>query len=96
MKWYEVYDNLIGLASWLDSECWFGGSAEVIYFMEKPWKWEREYGLWLAWREAETEELRERLCEAIGEEATAEDVLSEPEERRPSDWDEQYPDRHYG
>ena len=50
MKWYDAVGNLHDLAQALvdaghgplDDQDW-------IYFLEKPWKWERE---WLAWGEA--------------------------------------------
>ena len=40
--WYQSYDNCICVANILNAEYRFGDTGDVIYFFEKPWKWETE------------------------------------------------------
>jgi hypothetical protein len=41
-KWYEVHENLAGLAGWL-AERDPQDAAQVAAFIEKPWKYEDEW-----------------------------------------------------
>jgi hypothetical protein len=42
LSWYQVYDNVVGLASYLVMEK--GWSArELLWYLEKPWKWTGEW-----------------------------------------------------
>jgi len=81
-KWYETHDNLVGLAEWLNSECcYFSDAGAVIYFFEKPWKWNREYALWKLWNESKEPLFRETIVEAVfDDKITAEQLLAEQEE----------------
>lgn len=98
MKWYETHDNLVGLANWLNSECgYFSDASAAIYFFEKPWKWEREWGIWQAWQSApvmsppKMREFKERCIEAVDDEKmNATDLLAEleDEERDEADYND--------
>lgn len=49
--WHEVHDNLLALARWLkDQGQWdgAGGVGNLIYYFEKPWKYDDE---WKAYQE---------------------------------------------
>lgn len=72
-KWFDTFDNVLGLALWLDfSEISaFQDSRDVIYFFEKPWKWDREYHIWQLWNKADTDEQREFIVEGEMNEDTA-------------------------
>lgn len=81
IKWHETHDNLVGLASWLDSECYaFPDVSNCIRFFEKPWNWDREYDLWLLWQAADSDDVRERCIVAVDESLFAEQVLANLEE----------------
>jgi hypothetical protein len=44
--WYEVHDNLCALARWLKYEGQWdgvGGVGNLLYFFEKPWKYDNEW-----------------------------------------------------
>jgi hypothetical protein len=94
-KWYETHDNLTGLAQWLNSECcYFSDASAVIYYMEKPWKWTREFHLWQLYVKSlsaqargqaiDTPEFTQRCIEAVDDEkVTAESLLAELEEEAP-------------
>ena len=40
--WYQDHDNRLCVANILNAEYRFGDTCDVIYFFEKPWKWETE------------------------------------------------------
>jgi hypothetical protein len=42
MVWYVNHETQLSVARILDSECYFPNTEDVIYFFEKPWKYERE------------------------------------------------------
>lgn len=48
-KWYHVYDNVYGLAQWLDGFSYFSGTDEMLRYFEKPWKWGQEYRCYQLW-----------------------------------------------
>ena len=74
----ETFDNVLGLASWLDSEiCAFAKTSDVIYFFEKPWKWTREYGTWQLWCAADSDEMREFIVNGEIEQKDAETIKAE-------------------
>ena len=56
--WYAVHDNLCALARWLKDEGQWGGDGGVgnlIYFFEKPWKYDDEWRAYQASLEKEKE-----------------------------------------
>ena len=77
-KWYESPDNVYDLAQWLDGEGYFDKTSDMLRFFEKPWKWDREFGLYQLWVLA-SDELRERICAAVAVDTTAEDIQDELE-----------------
>ena len=79
-KWYETYDNVFGLAQWLDGEGYFDKTSDMLRFFAKPWKWTREYGLYQLWQKAVHPELEAICIEAVFDTTTAEDILTEQEE----------------
>lgn len=42
-NWYTDYENIKNLAYWLLSKGKFNSEKDVVYFIEKPWKWEEEW-----------------------------------------------------
>ena len=46
--WLHEYDNVLGLAFWLNEQCWFDDTSAMLSYFEKPQRWEREYFLWRA------------------------------------------------
>lgn len=74
--WHEIYDNVIGLGSWLENEvCYFSDTTRMLEYFEKPWKWTREYELYCAWSETHKDEetLRECLIEAVSDDKQTRD-----------------------
>jgi len=47
VEWWSDHNNLADLWKWLD-EIGFTPGDGPGYFMEKPWKWNREYDTYLA------------------------------------------------
>lgn len=47
-KWFEKHDNLTAFASVLIDLGTFERPKDVLYFFEKPWKWEPEWERWVA------------------------------------------------
>lgn len=41
--WYEYQSNRNALARWLDDHSEFTNPSDVIYYFEKPWKYDREW-----------------------------------------------------
>lgn len=48
LHWYETHDNLVMLATMLDDDGRFDETADVVRFIEKPWKWTAEWERWEA------------------------------------------------
>jgi len=49
--WYFDRDNIFGLARWLKQEGQWdgaGGVGNLIYFFEKPWKYDSEWDAYQA------------------------------------------------
>lgn len=49
--WYAIHDNLLALARWLKEEGHWdgdGGVGNLIYFFEKPWKYDNEWSAYQA------------------------------------------------
>jgi len=49
--WYLDRDNILGLARWLKDEGQWdgaGGVGNLIYFFEKPWKYDNEWDAYQA------------------------------------------------
>jgi len=49
--WYFDRDNILGLARWLKQEGQWdgaGGVGNLIYFFEKPWKYDSEWDAYQA------------------------------------------------
>jgi len=42
MIWYASHDTQLSVARILDGECYFTETSDVIYFFEKPWKFETD------------------------------------------------------
>ena len=47
-EWYETHENLVMLATMLDDDGRFAETADVVRFLEKPWKWTPEWERWEA------------------------------------------------
>lgn len=75
MSWHEDHSNLIGLATWLESESLLGDASEAIAFFEKPWKWDREYHLWVLWKSSNDPDWQEHIVVSLIEEKTAFEAL---------------------
>lgn len=45
-NWWEDREILFTVAYWLCDQHVFDHSDEVVYFFEKPWKWQEEYEDW--------------------------------------------------
>ena len=41
-RWYQDRENMTSIARILDGEFVFNKTSDVVYFMEKPWKWESD------------------------------------------------------
>jgi hypothetical protein len=48
MSWYETHENLVMLATMLDDDGRFAETADVVRYLEKPWKWTDEWERWEA------------------------------------------------
>jgi hypothetical protein len=44
--WYADHDELVHFANVLVDTDWFESPRGVVYFFEKPWKWEPQHQLW--------------------------------------------------
>lgn len=53
-NWYQYHDEVVGLGRHLVETFYLATAAEVVDYMEKPWKWGPE---WLAWKAAENPDL---------------------------------------
>ncbi|MFZ9793825.1 MAG: hypothetical protein ACO3F3_15960 [Gemmataceae bacterium] len=45
MQWFDSVENVINLARALESNTDLRSVDQVIRLFEKPWKWEKEWGL---------------------------------------------------
>ena len=43
IHWYDNQAELLNLAKYLHDQDEFSDIDAVLYFFEKPWKWEKEY-----------------------------------------------------
>ena len=77
MKWYNDHDNVVGLARWMEKMDLWVSTAEVIYFMEKPWKWTLEYELWVLYKKQTSPELMMEIVVAATEQRPASTLLAE-------------------
>ncbi len=46
-QWWESDENVMALGQALDDEGFFPTTKDVLYYMQKPWKWTREYAYFL-------------------------------------------------
>lgn len=72
MNWYDNYSDLASFTGWLNSHAYFTDVDTLVYLIEKPWKWSREYELFQLWNGLDSGELtkRERVIEALDENST--------------------------
>ena len=42
-KWYDDHEKVKRLAKWLVSGNEFATQTDLLYFFEKPWKWDEEW-----------------------------------------------------
>jgi len=77
-NWHEQHPgNLYQLCEWLVSELAYDAD-DLLQVVEKPWNWEREWGLCELWYNADgNEDMKQRCIEAVDEETTAEMVAAE-------------------
>jgi len=57
--WYDIHNNLTALARWLKYQGEWdgdGGVGNLIYYFEKPWKYDNEWNAFQASLEKEREE----------------------------------------
>lgn len=47
MKWFEERAELAAVARMLTAANWLTSPEDVVYFLEKPWKWENERDAWI-------------------------------------------------
>lgn len=59
-KWYEDRNNLYFVAEILVEECLLRKAEDVVRYIEKPWKWDKEAELILG-HEGTREELEDKL-----------------------------------
>lgn len=78
--WHEQHPgNLYQLCHWLVSEHCYD-AEDILQVIEKPWNWEREWGLCELWYRADEEDnqsMKERCIEAVTYAHTAKMVASE-------------------
>lgn len=77
--YHDNTSKVFRLARWLDDHDYFHSTAEMLQFMERPWRWQREFELHHAYENAASDiELRNLLIDAIdNENATAEHLIHE-------------------
>lgn len=80
MKWHESHDNLCGLARWMESEDLWLNTGELVYFLEKPWKWTREFELWQLWQTQADVDRQQEIVVAVIEEVSASTIQARWEE----------------
>lgn len=42
-NWYNNHENLVELATYLNTKGDLSSADDMLYFFEKPWKWENEW-----------------------------------------------------
>ncbi len=42
-NWYNNHENLVELATYLNTKGDLSSADDMLYFFEKPWKWELEW-----------------------------------------------------
>lgn len=47
MHWFDNYCELVTFCRVLSEADAFRDQAALLYFLEKPWKWETEYEAWV-------------------------------------------------
>ena len=52
MPWYDLSSNVAYLGSYLHEELGWG-VVDMLYMIEKPWKFEDEWYAYLRWRDAD-------------------------------------------
>jgi hypothetical protein len=52
--WTDDHDLVIGLASALIDASWFDTPRDLLYFFEKPWKYDEQFRLWDACQQPST------------------------------------------
>ena len=52
MPWYDLTSNICWLGHYLHDELGYSFN-DVMYMVEKPWKYEDEWYAYLHWRDAE-------------------------------------------
>lgn len=45
-RWFEDYQSICDFAMHLHSEGRFNTPSDVLYYFEKPWKWDPEFQEW--------------------------------------------------
>lgn len=64
----QTYDKIAEFAHVLVDANWLDTAESVLYFFEKPWKYDREYGIWVDCDEPDTESPEwSAFCELIEE-----------------------------
>lgn len=43
IEWWKVHSNIVELAEWMHENWRFDTVTDVIYFFDKPWKYEDEW-----------------------------------------------------
>lgn len=64
-KWYNDFSNVRELAMWLEGVGYFTDSASVVELIEKPQRFDVEYGVMQVWGQAQCNEFREHLVECL-------------------------------
>ena len=64
-KWNHDFSNVRELAMWLEGLCYFADSAAVVELIEKPQRFDVEYGVMQVWGQAQCPEFREHLVECL-------------------------------
>lgn len=84
-RWYRIQVNVDRLAEWLIDNCYLIGATHddtarlVLWMLRNPWRYEKEWKLYQAWIAADSEERRNAIEDALLDERTIEDVISETE-----------------
>lgn len=47
-RWINDREALHATADMLTSAGWLDTAQDVVYFLEKPWKWQEQRDLWIA------------------------------------------------
>jgi len=75
--WQQHHGNLYQLCHWLVSEHCYD-AEDILQVVEKPWSWDREWGLCELWYNADGNEgIQQRCIEAVTYTTTAEQVAAE-------------------